>query len=233
MTEPAKSDEPIRAVRLRLLLLSIVFLALVGLAAAWSWSPLRQWLDVTLVVGKLQDYGRAFGPMLAGLAFVIALTVAVPLTFLTLVTLLVFGPWQGSLISIAAATAGAAVTFLIGKALGHEVVRRIGGRRVNLVSERLASRGILTVIAIRMVPVAPFAIINMIAGATHIRLRDMVLGTAVGMTPGTVFMAVFVDQIIEALKNPSPITALMFAALALLLVGGLVLFRKWIDRQSR
>jgi uncharacterized membrane protein YdjX (TVP38/TMEM64 family) len=233
MTEPSKSDKPFGVVRLRLLLLSMVLLALVGLAAAWSWSPLRQWLDITLVVGKLQDYGQEFGPIVAGFAFVAALTVAVPLIFLTLVTLLVFGPWQGTLISIAAATAGAAVTFLIGKALGHEVVRRIGGRRVNLVSERLARRGILAVIAIRMVPVAPFAIINMIAGATHIRLRDMVLGTAFGMTPGTVFMAVFVEQIIEALKNPSPITTLIFAALALLLVGGLVLFRKWIDRPAR
>ena len=69
--------------------------------------------------------------------------------------------------------------------------------------EQLARRGVLAVIAVRLVPVAPFAIVNMIAGASHIRLRDLLLGTAVGMTPGTVAMMIFMEQIMVALKQPS------------------------------
>ncbi len=190
---------------------------------------MRQWLDVSLIVTKLEQFGQAFGPVLATLGFAGALTVAIPLTFLTLVTLVAFGPGQGFLISVVGATLGAALTFLAGKMLGHEVVQRIGGPKVNQVSERLSSHGILAVVAVRMVPIAPFAIVNMIAGATHLRLRDMVLGTAIGMTPGTLVMMFFVDQIIEAVKNPNLTTVLIGGVLTALIVGGIFGMRKWLE----
>jgi len=99
-------------------------------------------------------------------------------------------------------------------------------------SQRLAQRGLLAVIAVRMVPVAPFAIVNMIAGASHIRLQDLLLGTLLGMTPGTLAMAVFVDQIIEAMKRPSQTRlALLLASLALIGVG-LWYARRWARRAS-
>lgn len=189
---------------------------------------MRQWLDVAVIVAKLEQFGRAFGPWVAIFGFAAALVVAIPLTFLTLVTLVAYGPGAGFFISISAATLGAAVTFLLGKFLGHEVVRRIGGENVNLVSQRLSKRGILSVIAIRMVPIAPFAIVNMIAGATHLRLRDMLIGTLIGMTPGTLVMMFFVDQIVEALKQPTAITAVIVGVLALLVVVGVVMARKWL-----
>jgi uncharacterized membrane protein YdjX (TVP38/TMEM64 family) len=220
------------SIRLRLVVLALVILVLVGLAAAWSWSPMRQWLDGTFIVTKLEQFGRAFGPSVAILGFTAALIVAIPLTFLTLVTLVAYGPWLGFLISLSAATLGAAVTFQLGKLLGHEVVRRIGGPNVNLVSQRLSKRGVLAVIAIRMVPIAPFAIINMIAGATHLRLRDMLIGTLIGMTPGTLIMMFFVDQIMVALKQPSMTTVLIVGVLGLLIVIGIVGVRKWLAKAN-
>ena len=76
-------------------------------------------------------------------------------------------------------------------------------------------------IAVRVVPIAPFAIVNMVAGASHIRLRDMVLGTALGMAPGTVIMAFFVEQIVAAFRQPGPLAAaIVLGLLALVAVGG-------------
>lgn len=232
MPDSGKLNSVPRSIRLRLFVLAMVLVVMICLAAAWSWSPMRQWLDVTVIVAKLEQFGRAFGPSVAILGFTAALIVAIPLTFLTLVTLVAYGPGLGFLISISAATLGAAVTFQLGKLLGHEVVRRIGGPKVNLVSQRLSNRGILAVIAIRMVPIAPFAIINMIAGATHLRLRDMLIGTAVGMTPGTLIMMFFVDQILAALKQPSMTTVLIVGVLGLLIVMGIVGVRRWLARTN-
>ena len=112
--------------------------------------------------------------------------------------------------------------------LGREVLQRLGGARVNQISRQLAKNGMLSVIAVRMVPIAPFAVVNMIAGATHLRLRDLLLGTAIGMTPGTLGMTLFAGQIVEALKNPSPLTwAIAFVMLTLIALGiwGL---RRWL-----
>ncbi len=59
-------------------------------------------------------------------------------------------------------------------------------------------------IALRLVPAAPFAIANMAAGSTHLRRRDMLLGSAIGMLPGTLLIALFTDQILAALQAPGP-----------------------------
>ncbi|MDR7375393.1 putative membrane protein YdjX (TVP38/TMEM64 family) [Rhodoferax ferrireducens] len=216
------------SLRWRLLWLVLLLAAVLGLAIAWSASPLRAWLDVDRIVAGLQQLGQSFGPVAAVAGFALASTLAVPLSFLTLVTLVAFGPWAGVGYTLAGALLGAGASYGLGRLLGREVLQRLGGARVNAVSRRLAERGVLAVIAVRMVPVAPFAIANMVAGATHIRLRDMLLGTALGMAPSTLVMAFFMQQIIAALRQPGPLTiAIVLLTLGLLVLGAWVL-RRWL-----
>jgi len=59
------------------------------------------------------------------------------------------------------------------------------------------------VAVVRLVPVAPFGIINLVAGASHIRLLDFMLGTALGMLPGIAVLAALGHQVIEVLVEPS------------------------------
>ncbi len=221
------------SLRRRLYLLALALLVLIGLAVAWSWTPMRDWLDVELVVVSLQRFGQAFGPVAAVCGVALALTLAVPLTFLTLVTLVAFGPLAGFACVMAGALIGAVASYAIGLGLGREVVLRLAGERVNLLSRRLASRGLLAVIALRLVPVAPFAVINMVAGASQIRLRDLVLGTAIGMTPGTLAMMLFIDQITAALKHPTP-TTFALASLTIVLIGlGAWVMQRWLRGAGR
>jgi uncharacterized membrane protein YdjX (TVP38/TMEM64 family) len=217
-----------QGLRGRLWALVLVLAVLVGLAAAWTWSPMREWLDVDRIVDGLQDLGESFGPVAAVAGLSLALVLAVPLTFLTLVTLVAFGPWTGFMTCMAGALVGAAASHGLGALLGREVVQRLGGPRVNAVSQRLADHGLLAVVAIRMVPVAPFAIINMVAGASHISLRHMLLGTFIGMAPGTLVMAFFVDQIVAALRNPGPLTYALIAGTLLLIVGAGFGAKRWV-----
>ena len=165
--------ETTSALRLRLTVLVVILVAAFVLALAWTWTPLRDWLDVDQIVAGLRAFGRSFGPVAAVAGFALALTVAIPLTFLTLVALVAFGPWGGLGCAMAGATIGAAASYGLGHVLGREALERLAGPRVNLLSRRLASRGVLAVIVIRLVPIAPFAVINMVAGASHIRLRDL------------------------------------------------------------
>jgi uncharacterized membrane protein YdjX (TVP38/TMEM64 family) len=224
------TNDPQKSLRWRLVMLAVAVLGMLLLASAWSWSPLKQWLDVARVVTALQDMGQSVGAVAAVVGFTVALILAVPLTFLTLVTIVAFGPTAGFFYAMAAAVMGAGVTFLIGKLMGHEVVQRLGGPRVNRISKRLASHGILSVIAIRMVPIAPFAVVNIVAGATHLSLRDLMVGTAIGMAPGTLIMAFFIDHIVEALKNPSPLTWMLAALMLVLIIIGMWGLRYWLRK---
>jgi len=217
-----------RTLRRRLVILACALMALVGLAMAWSWSPMRDWLDVDLVVGALRRFGAAFGPVAAVGGFALALVVAVPLTFLTLVALVAFGPMAGFACAMAGALLGAGASYGIGYVLGREVVERLAGPRVNQLSRRLARRGLLAVVAVRMVPVAPFAIVNMVAGASHIRLRDLLLGSAIGITPGTLAMMLFIDQITAALRQPTPLTFVLAGLTVLLIAVGAWALQRWL-----
>ncbi len=217
-----------RGLRRKLYLLAFALAALIALAAAWTWTPMRDWLDVDFVVTSLQRFGRAFGPVAAVCGFALALTVAVPLVFLTLVALVAFGPLAGFACAMAGALVGAAASYGIGWFVGRDVVRHLAGERINQLSQRLARRGVLAVIAVRLVPVAPFAVVNMVAGASHIRLRDLLLGTAIGMTPATLAMAVFVDQITDALRQPTPLTFALAALTVVLVVAGAWAMRRWL-----
>ena len=66
----------------------------------------------------------------------------------------------------------------------------------------IAKRGILAVVVIRMLPVAPFTVVNIVAGASQISLRDFLVGTLLGMAPGICATVLFVDGVTDAVRSP-------------------------------
>lgn len=223
---------PITGLRSRMILLALTVLALLGLTLAWRWSPMREWLEPERMIGGLRQLGQSMSPVAAVLGLAAALSVAVPLIFLTLVSVVAFGPWMGSLYILGGAVLGAAVSHSAGKLLGHELLVRLCGKRVNLLSQNMARHGLIAVIVLRLVPIAPFAIVNMVAGSTHLRLRDMLLGTAVGMCPATLGIALFTEQIMLSLKQPGPVRYLLLALTVGLIVAGVWGLRRWLAQQQ-
>jgi phospholipase D1/2 len=208
--------------RARLIGIAVGVAALGCMAAAWRFTPLHEWL----ALDRLVDIGIAisdqpWAPVAVLLAFVGAGLIAFPLLVLIAVTAMVFGPWLGPLYTLIGATTSAALTFGIGRRLGRETVRKLAGKRVNDLSRRLAKRGMIAIAFVRMLPIAPFSIVNVVAGASHIRWSDFLLGTVIGLLPGIVTMTFFVDRAIAALRSPSPGT-LGLLGLALALIVALV-----------
>lgn len=229
---PTQAPAPTSRLHYKLALLVAVMLALVLLALAWSFSPLQAWLDVDRIVLALRQLASGHGLLIAALAFAAALVFAVPLTFLTLVVVVAFGPVSGFVCAMAGAQAGAICSYGLGVVLGRDIVRKLGGERVNRVSQRLAQSGLLAVIAVRMVPVAPFAVVNMIAGASHVRLRDLLFGTLLGMAPGTLAIAVFVETILDAMRHPSPRSGIIVVFTVALIAAGIWFAKAWFRRTN-
>ena len=74
-------------------------------------------------------------------------------------------------------------------------MRRLAGSRLNRITRRLAKKGVMAIAVVRLLPIAPFSVVNAVAGASHIRLRDFMLGTALGMAPGIIVTVIFVDRV--------------------------------------
>jgi uncharacterized membrane protein YdjX (TVP38/TMEM64 family) len=209
--------------------------ALAAMALAWRFTPLHEWLALERLVALGEGVrDEAWAPLAVLLAYVGAGLFAFPLIVLVAVTALVFGPWLGPVYTVAGATLSAALTFAIGRHLGRETIRRIAGHRVNELSRRLARRGLLAIVFVRMLPIAPFSIVNVVAGASHIRWFDFLLGTVVGLLPGILSMTFFVDRAIAAIRDPRPQTfALLGVALAIVVALVLLLRRTLRRRRDR
>ncbi|MBI4207549.1 MAG: VTT domain-containing protein [Betaproteobacteria bacterium] len=212
---------------------AILVLVLAALAAAWRWTPLRDWLDVGLLVGMATMLEEApFTPLAVVAAYVVAGLMVMPVTVLIAVTGIVFGPIVGALYALAGAVMSAAVTYAVGRHLGRDTVRRLAGARLNRISQRLGQRGLIAIVVVRILPLAPFTIVNIVAGASHIGLRDFILGTVIGMTPGILATVVFVDRILEAVRNPGVGTFVSLAVVASLLVAVVVMLRRRLANLS-
>jgi phosphatidylserine/phosphatidylglycerophosphate/cardiolipin synthase-like enzyme/uncharacterized membrane protein YdjX (TVP38/TMEM64 family) len=206
-----------------------VLLLFVGLAAAWRWTPLGDWLDIPALV----DYAAGFQDKPSAAVIVIGTyliggLLVMPVVVLIAVTVLAFGPLWGFLYSFAGMTASALLLFSLGHLLGRQTVQRLSGSRLNTLSRRLGQRGILAIVTVRILPVAPFSLINLVAGASHIRLRDFLIGTVIGELPGLIGIALFMDQVSDVLRNPGPGSLVMLAGIAVMIVLGGWALRRWL-----
>lgn len=178
--------------------LGVVVLLMAG-TLAWNASPLGREAGSQQAVAALRALSTQMGWPFAVVVYTVAAFVGVPVTLLSVVTVVALGAWPGFVCALAGGAAASAASLLLGAWLGAEAVQRLAGPRVLALRERLAARGLLAVVALRLLPVAPFAVANMVAGASGIRLRHMVLGTLIGMTPGTLAMGLLVDPLVRLL----------------------------------
>ena len=92
-------------------------------------------------------------------------------------------------------------------------------------SRRLGKRGLLAIVFARIVPVGPFTIVNLVAGASHIRWRDFLLGTVIGLLPGITAASIFVDRVAAAIREPGMGTFAVLAGVCAVLIATVLVLR--------
>ncbi len=135
------------------------------------------------------DAAGPWGPILFfGLYAALAL-IPVPKALLTAAGGALFGLWAGAGLSLAGALVGAILSFGAGRLLGREAVDRLIRGRLARVDALLADHGLSAVLIVRLVPLVPFIAINYASGLSGVRFRHYVLGSALGMVPGSLAYA--------------------------------------------
>lgn len=227
-------EEAHKPVPRRLIGLGTLAIALALLAVAWRWTPLREYVNLESLVGLARGLeSLPFTPIAVVASYVVAGLLIIPVMLLIAVTGIVFGPVLGTVYAIAGTMLSAAVTYGIGSWLGRDTVRRLVGPRINRLSKRLAKRGILAMMVVRTLPVAPFTVVNVVAGASHIRFRDYLIGTLLGMLPGIAITVTFVHHLAEAVRNPSMGTVTVLVVVAGLLIGFAILLQRVLAGKER
>jgi phospholipase D1/2 len=213
--------------------LGLILLALLALAVAWRWTPLGDWIDLAALTsaGKYLR-GNLAAPFIVIPAYLVGTLIMFPVTLLIVATAFMFGALAGFFYAILGCLLAAVGTYVIGRALGRNTVSHLAGSRLNRLSRRLARHGVLAVTTVRIIPVAPFTVINLVAGASHIRFWDFVLGTVIGMAPGIIAITIFEHQLEAAIREPGAKSLAILAALAALIAAGGFFLKHWLEKRK-
>src|SRR5262249_22450268 len=196
----------------------VILLVLFTLPALWSWTPLNDRINLATIIEwqqSIKDYPAAFYLVVA--AYLLGSLFLFPVTILNVATVLTFGPIQGNLYGLAGWLASAAMGYGIGRGIGQEIVNKVArfwGRRVLEPADR---HGFLTVLTLRVFPVAPFTLVNFLIGAARIRFWDFCLASAIGRIPGVILLTLAGAQVESLFREPGLI-GLVLLGLTLIMV---------------
>lgn len=213
----------------------ILAVSLVSLGLLWQWLAMSD----ALTPGHLLQYTLAWRNSPWAIVVVMAIyagasLVVFPMSILGMATGLVFGPLWGFVYAMAGTLLVSVITYWIGRRLGREALLSHGGRRLNGLARRLAGRGIRTMAVINLLPLAPFTLTNMLAGAFHLRFRDYLAGSLVGIVPwvmGLTLLSSQVRELLTAENRTELLVSLGGIALGLLILLGLKRYATHRQRQ--
>jgi uncharacterized membrane protein YdjX (TVP38/TMEM64 family) len=138
-----------------------------------------------------------------------------------------FGPYLGFVYAMTGITLSALATYYAGRLLDSKRVERLAGRHFDRVREVLKNHGLLAVFAIRVVPVAPFLVESVVAGAARTNVWHYSAGTFLGMVPGVAAESVFGAQISTALEDLSQVNWWLVGAAALAIAAFTWAVARW------
>lgn len=218
-----------------LLLLAVVLVALIVFGVRHSEHFLIDALRDAL--GRFDDLWRN-SPILLVLAYFLAYVVngALSLPFgglLTAAAGAIFGLWWGLLIASVSASVGAVAGLLVSRYLFHDFVQRRFGARLEPIHAGLREEGAFYLFALRMVPVFPYWLLNLLMGLTTMRVFTFWWVSTVGLLPLELAYVFAGTQLATVEKpgdvlSPGLIAALVAVGVAPLLLKRLV---KWAERR--
>lgn len=200
-----------------------------GLTAMWKFTPLAAWLEPNVVTGWARDFGgQWWAPLIVLAAYTPACIVMFPRPVITLFAVVAFGPWLGFVYAMLGIEFAAWLTYVAGQRLSRDTVRRVAGGNLNPLIEVMRRRGLLAMTALRLVPLAPFAVEGVVAGAVRIKLWHFMVGTAIGLLPGTLAATILSDQLQAALESPGDVNYWLIGGALLLLAVATWFVRRWL-----
>ncbi len=156
-----------------------------------------------------------WGPVAFVFVYVVLIVLMLPGSIGTVAAGAVFGMWTGFATALTGATIGACLAFAVSRAIGRAGAVALFGNGVESADRLIEERGLLAITVLRLLPIVPFNALNYAAGLSSLSFGRYLLGTAVGMIPGTFIVASLASRA-EDPSSPGFAASLVSAALALI-----------------
>lgn len=178
---------PRRLIAPAILIVLIVAIWALGLTDRLSWSSLAEYQTALRALVTAHPW---LAPCLFVLIYTASVTLSLPqAALLTLIGGLLFGTAAGGALAVTGATIGAVLLFLIARSAFAEPLARQGGAALGKLREELRRNGFSYLLAIRLIPIVPFWLVNLAAALCGMRLRQFTIATLIGIIPATFITA--------------------------------------------
>ena len=145
-----------------------------------------------------------------------------------------FGSVLGTIFVNIGATTGATLAFLAARYVLRDWVEKTFGERIEPIQAGFAQNAFSYLLTLRLIPAFPFFLVNLVSGLTRIPLGTYVIGTSIGIIPGS-FVYAFAGRQLGSINSlaeiASPPVLLAFTFLGLLALVPIV-HRKFVERKK-
>ncbi len=223
-----------------------VLILIAGLVLAWASGVVDYLSFETLRENRetLQAF-VAENPVLSVIAFMASYAIAVALSLpvgslLTIVGGFLFGAWFGTTYVVIAATIGATVVYLAARYAFYDLMHAKAGNAIRKMEAGFAEDAFSYLMVLRLVPLFPFWLVNLVPALLGVKFRSFVMGTAIGIIPGT-FVYVSIGDGLGALfdQGKTPNLGVIFEPRILTPIIGLailalvpVIYKKFRNRNG-
>jgi uncharacterized membrane protein YdjX (TVP38/TMEM64 family) len=142
-----------------------------------------------------------WAPLMAIGGFTLLAFLGAPQFVLIAAAVVAFGPTLGFLYSWLGTEVSSLVGFWLGRRFGARLLRDYGGKGVRQFTDLVGRNGFFASLIVRLVPSAPFIVINMAAGVTPMRWWAFAAGTAIGIVPKIAATAFFGHTVVSAMSG--------------------------------
>jgi len=139
------------------------------------------------------------GPVVFVLVYALG-SLVVPVTPFTIAGAIIFGKFYGMFYNLAGDVLGASFAFFLGRYFFHGVARNFLETKLPWLDRKVAEEGFSVIFYLRIFWF-PFIVLNYAAGATRIRFRDYLLGSALGLLPPVFIFTFFVGSLKDLLAS--------------------------------
>lgn len=202
---------------------------LIALALVWRFTDLADVITVKNIVDTLEHVsGQWWAPVLLVLIYTPSSIVMFPRPLLNIAAVAVFGPVKGFALALTGILVSASLLYIAGRQISKDRLRRIAGARYDALSRMFRKQGFIAVATMGLLPVAPFAVEMIFAGALRIKVRDLLPGVAIAHLPGLIGATVLGDQIMAMLTDDREANMIVIAVVVVVLVAiGYATKRVW------
>lgn len=221
-----------------------VSILIAGLVLAWA-SGILDYLSFD-TLRENRDILQAFvanNPVSSIAVFMVTYAIAVALSLpvgslLTILGGFLFGTGFGTTYVVIAATIGATVVYLAARYAFYDLMHAKAGNAIRKMETGFAENAFSYLMVLRLVPLFPFWLVNLVPALLGVKFRSFVMGTAIGIIPGT-FVYVSIGDGLGALfdQGKTPDLGIIFEPRILTPIIGLailalipVIYKKFRNR---